>query len=208
MVSQTKIQIFEQNGIRQIMIGVSPQFAMTKMDEIQHWEGEIYVEDETAEIFLKEILSQKRKDLATGVFISSFGAASVGYQLGHMVEGKKFPRAVGVFLDADCAEGVGCCLLPGDDAPERVVFESLAEMGWGDLWTRLRRDVGDVSDACDASLALINHHDWIGEAAKRLTIGNNILWHLLCAEWVEKCLSDRELLRVTRYIEDRLLEYP
>lgn len=204
---EARIQVFEQNGARQAMVGVSPEFALSKMDEETHPECEIYVEDNAAKILLTEIISQKNPDLASRLFVTTFGAASVGYQLGIMVTGKRFPRPVGVFLDGDCAPGDGCCLLPGDDAPERVVFEELADKNWGDLWTRVVRDAGIVSDACNASMALSDHHDWVREAAKRLMVGPDILWHMICAEWVEKCLSDSNLSRITKYIEDRLAEF-
>jgi len=38
------------------------------------------------------------------------------------------------FLDADNAAAPGCVLLPGDDAPERVVFKGLKAGKWGNLW--------------------------------------------------------------------------
>ncbi len=204
---EARLQIFEQNGQRQAMIGVSPEFALTKMDEDQHPECELYVEDEAAQLLLQEMLSQKNRDLAIRCLVTPFGAASVGYQLGHMVEAKRFPRPVGVFLDADCAPGAGCCLLPGSDAPERVIFEDLAKINWGDLWTRILRSSSEISDACSASLSLSDHHDWVREAAKRLIVGGNILWHAMCAEWIEKCLTNEEFSRISTYIEDRLSEY-
>lgn len=204
---EARIQIFEQDGTRQAMIGVSPEFALSRMDEGQHPECEVYVEDEIAKTLLVEIISQKNRDLASRLFVTPFGAASVGYQLGHMVEQKRFPRAVGVFLDGDCAEGEGCCLLPGIDAPERVVFEDLSKINWGDLWTRLLRDSSTVSDACTASMSLSNHHDWVNEAANKLMIGGAILWHYMCAEWVHRCMDGEDYNRISKYIEDRLLEY-
>jgi hypothetical protein len=69
------------------------------------------------------------------------------------------------------------------------------------------RDTSLVSDACNASLALTEHHDWVPEAAKRLMIGGNILWHAMCAEWVKRCLSDDEASRIKQYVEDRISDY-
>jgi predicted ATPase len=204
---EARLQIFEQDGTRQVMIGVSPEFALTRMDEVAHPECELYVEDEAAKTLIAEMLSQRDPDLSSRVLVTAYGAASVGYQLGHMVAGKRFPRPVGVFLDGDCAPGTGCCLLPGDDAPERVLFDALAKINWGDLWVRLLRDTSLVSDACNASLALSDHHDWVPEAAKRLMIGGNILWHAMCAEWVKRCLSAEDYARIKTYVEDRLADY-
>jgi hypothetical protein len=126
------------------MIGVSSEFALSHMDDIQHPECELYVEDEAAKTLVTELLSQRDPDIGMRVLVTTFGAASVGYQLGHMVEGKRFPRPVGVFLDGDCAAGPGCCVLPGGDAPERVIFNDLAEINWGDLSVRLLRDTSQT----------------------------------------------------------------
>ncbi|PBB17010.1 AAA family ATPase [Mesorhizobium sp. WSM4313] len=204
---EARLQIFEQDGVRQAMIGVSPEFALSRMDDVTHPECELYVEDDVAQTLVREILSQRAPDIGSRVFVTPYGAASVGYQLGQMVDGKRFPRPVGVFLDGDCKPGVGCCVLPGEDAPERVIFEDLAKINWGDLWVLLLRDTSIVSDACNSSLALSEHHDWIPEAAKRLMIGGNILWHAMCAAWVKRCMVQADFERIRQYIEDRFADY-
>lgn len=204
---EARIQIFEQDGTRQAMIGVSPEFALSSMDDVHHPECELYVEDDAAKTLLMEILSQRDRDLASRVLITTYGAASVGYQLGQMVAGKRFPRAVGVFLDGDCAVGAGCCLLPGTEAPESVVFEDLLALNWADLWIRLLRDTSVVADACETGMSATNHHDWVSESAKRLMIGGNVLWHTMCAEWVSRCLKPEDFIRIKQYIEDRLADY-
>jgi len=204
---QARLQIFEQNGTRQAMIGVSPEFALSHMDDVHHPECEVYVEDESAKTLLGEMLSQNDRDVFARLLVTTFGSASVGYQLGQMVENKRFPRPVGVILDGDCEEAVGCQRLPGTDAPEVVVFEELAAINWGDLWVKLVRDTSEVSDACNASMALSNHHDWIGEAAKRLGVGSQVLWHSMCAEWVKRCMQREDYVRIRQYIEDRLTDY-
>lgn len=204
---QARIQIFEQDGARQAMIGVSPEFALSAMDDVHHPECELYVEDDAAKTLLMETLSQRNRDVASRVVVSTYGAASVGYQLGHMVENGRFHgRRVGVFLDGDCDAAPGCCILPGKEPPEVTVFEDLAAINWGDIWIRLLRDTSVVSDACQAAMTLRDHHDWIGEAAKRLMIGSAPLWHAMCAEWVKRCLKAEDYELVERYVEDRLAE--
>jgi len=204
---EARLQIFEQDGIRQTMIGVSPEFALSKMDDVHHPECEIYVEDEAAKILLTEILSQRDRDLCSRLAITAYGAASVGYQLGQMVAHKRFLRPVGVFLDGDCQAGEGCCLMPGSDSPERVVFDALSEKKWGDVWLRLLRDISIVSDACEAAVSLSDHHDWVREASKRLMLNGSYFWNAMCAEWVSKCLSDSDYNRIRQYVEDRLVDY-
>ena len=45
-----RIYLMKESGIRAIVTGVSPEFAMTKMDEESHPECDIYVEDSRAVI--------------------------------------------------------------------------------------------------------------------------------------------------------------
>lgn len=202
-----RLQIYETGGKRQIMAGVSAQFAMTQMDDVQHPECELYVEDPATQIFLTEILSAKAQDLVPRVMVNACGASSVGYQLGIMVAQKRFKRPVGVLLDGDCAPGQGCFILPGEDAPERVVFSDLAAISWGDVWVKVGRTLSDVSDACNDAMTLSNHHDWVQAAANRLYLGGNVLWQALCSEWATRKMKAEDAAAVRNYVEDRLGDY-
>ena len=106
--------------------GVSPEFAMTRMDEEQHPECDIFVEDRRAATLVSELLVKADRDLLSRSKIIPFGAASVGMALGQMAHHGRFPRPSVVFLDGDQEAADGCILLPGDEAPERVVFKDLA----------------------------------------------------------------------------------
>jgi hypothetical protein len=215
-----RMQSFWSEEDRKVMTGVSAKFAMSKMDDAPHPDCELYVEDEASKTLLGEILSLRSRDLATRIQISPFGAASVGYQLGHMVENRRFPRSTAV-LDGDCKAAQGCHILPGKDAPERAIFGALKAIGWRDVWTqvsigiqnctpnntRVRRTTSDVSAACDAAMNLTNHHDWVSYAAKQLALTPSVLWHAMCGEWAARCVDDQVVKAIERYLEDRLLEY-
>ena len=177
------------------------------MDEVLHPDCEVYVEDDVARTMLMEVLAGRDRDIASRLLITPFGAASVGYQLGQMVKNRRFPRSVGVVLDGDCANGDGCVCLPGDEAPEVVIFEALERRNWGDRWVRLLRDAGVIKDACEASMLLPNHHDWITEAAKKIAVSPNVLWQAMCAEWSRTCLKEEDYVAIRTYIEDRITEY-
>jgi hypothetical protein len=77
----------------------------------------------------------------------------------------------------------GCIVLPGDDAPERVVFECLKSHGWPDIASRIGRGAAETIDALNAAIALANHHDWVKSCGDRLTLGGNILWHVMASSW-------------------------
>ena len=182
---ESKIYILETDGTKRIVSGVSPQFAMTQMDDIPHPECELYVEDQAAKVMLAELLAAHAKQLFPRCDIVPFGAASVGFALGQMVEAKRFPRPTCVFLDGDNAAAPGCVLLPGGDAPEQVVFRDLRTKKWGDLWARIGRDISSVIDACNNAMTLGDHHEWVRAAATTLMCGGDTLWQAMCAEWAK-----------------------
>lgn len=180
-----RLYILETGDRKEIVSGVSPQFAMTKMDDEPHPECELYVEDPRSAVWLAEILSKHAPELFVRCAIIPYGAANLGVALGQMVDAKRFPRPTRVFLDGDQGQAIGCTLLPGGDAPERVVFEELRSIHWRDLWTRISRDVAGVSDACERAMTLADHHEWVRSAAITLLCGGDNLWHAMCCEWSE-----------------------
>lgn len=176
------------NG-KQIITGVSPEFAMSKMDEDLHPEADIFVEDEYASTMLREILVVVEQDLVSRVQMIPFGAANVGRSLGQMVKENRFPRPTAIFLDGDQEQSDGCYILPGGDAPERVVFTCLQQNNWNGVYVRIGRGVAETIDACNSAMTLIDHHEWVNSAADKLLIGGVILWQALCAQWVTDCLD-------------------
>jgi predicted ATPase len=182
----SRIYILETNRKdKEIVSGVSPQFAMTKMDDEQHPECELYVEDERAAVWLGEILSHHARDIFVRCLRVPYGAANLGVALGQIAAAGRFPRATAVFLDGDQGEANGCILLPGGDAPERVIFSALSGQNWRNLWTRISRDMASVTDACSRAMTLSDHHEWVRYAANQLMCGSDVLWQAMCSEWAE-----------------------
>jgi predicted ATPase len=192
-------------GGREIIYGVSPEFAMTKMDDVRHSECDLYVEDPAAETMLVEILVSVNADLVPRCRTIPFGAASVGKSLGQMVEGNRFSRPSCVFLDGDQGEVIGCHNLPGDDAPERVVFTALQARDWRGVHERTGRAYAALADACDRAMALPDHHQWIASAASQLILSSTTLWQAMCAEWATNCLDLDAARAVAQVVEDALI---
>jgi hypothetical protein len=99
---------------------------------------------------------------------------------------------------------VGCLSLPGEDAPERVVFEALRAANWLQLASRIKREFPDVSDACSQAMSLPDHHEWIKYAATKLVIGTDTLWQVMCSEWATSCLTEEDAKAILQPIEDAL----
>lgn len=204
--AEARIQILQTSSGKRILHGVTPEFAMSKMDDAPHYECELYVEDERAERMVLEILAEKcaNPDSVLRCRTVKFGAASVGQALGIMKHQNRFPRPTFVFLDADQGESVGCLTLPGDEAPERVVFDALREVRWANVADRLKRPFPDVDDACSQAVLLADHHEWIKYASNKLIVGTDQLWQVMCSEWAANCLNNAAALKITQPIEDSL----
>jgi hypothetical protein len=110
--------------------------------------------------------------------------------LGQLISQRRLRHKACVFLDGDNDAAPGCILLPGDDAPERVVFRHLREHRWDGLWTRLSRDISTVNDACEKAMQLGDHHEWVPYAANQVMCGADGLWQIICAEWVAKTKNE------------------
>jgi predicted ATPase len=191
---------------KEVVLGVSPEFAMTKMDEEQHPECDIYVEDERARDFLREIMVKAIPDKISQVQFVAFGAASVGQALGQMVQTNRFPRPSIVFLDGDQSQQVGCLNLPGGDAPERVVFDGLLKKNWPNVHVRTGREFSQVADACARAMTSNDHHEWVASAANKLLLATDVLWQAMCSEWANCCLLDSDGKMIGDAVKSALAE--
>jgi predicted ATPase len=205
---EARLYLIQGQSGRHVMTGVSPEFAMARMDEYPHPECEIYVEDERSQAFLREIIVASSKGLIERCSMIPFGAASVGRNLGLMVYQNRFPRPSCVFLDGDQSEAPGCLLLPGEDAPECVVFGDLQKDAWGKVSERTGRSYADVADACTQVMAMIDHHEWINAAASKLVLPGETLWQAMCAEWAVRCLASETAKPIIQSIADLMLASP
>ena len=201
---EARMYIWEGAAGREVIKGVSPDFAMTKMDLEQHPECDIYVEDEIAKILLREIIVAHSSQLISRCLIVPYGAASVGQSLGQMVQGDRFPRPTRVYLDGDQPEMPGCVKLPGDDAPERVVFEGLAGIEWKDIAVRVGRSHSELSDACARAMTFDEHHDWVRLAADDVTLAGHNLWQVMCAVWAKECLTTTQANKIVDPVREAL----
>lgn len=132
-----RMLIVETDKGKSTVTGVSPEFAMSRMDEENHPECDVYVEDDVSAAVVKELVIHEEADLTSRIQVVPYGAASVGLSLGVMAQQGRFPRKSVVFLDGDQENSAGIKLLPGEDSPEVAIFEALSEQGWPEIAERL-----------------------------------------------------------------------
>lgn len=201
---QGRIYIMNTSQGKTLITGVSPDFAMTQMDDELHPEADIYVEDERSKTVLEELLVLYKKELLPRCCIMPYGAASVGQALGTMVKNGRFQRPSLVFLDSDQELADGCLLLPGDDAPERLVFEGLREKQWIDVAERINRPHSELVDEAERAMTLADHHEWVRSVADKLIIGGNILFRALVISWVKHCVPKEVAMPLIERVENVL----
>jgi predicted ATPase len=199
---EARIQIVPAAGRKEIMIGVSPEFAMTQMDEQVHPEVDVYVEDEVAKAFLLEILAKYRPSFVRRIQVIPYGSAQVGKSLGQMAAERRFPRPSVIFLDGDQDLAPGCTLLPGDEAPERVVFVDLQAAGWPDVASRLSRSHADLVDAAERAMTNPQHHAWLREVGDAVLVGGQEVWRAMVVSWVAECAPEQQFQVVLSAMDD------
>ena len=187
-----------------VVRGVSPEFAMTKMDEEIYPECDVYVEDPRSATLLTEMLAKYSKESVLKCGFISFGSAQVGCSLGQMIVKNCFPRPSCVFLDGDQEEAIGCHILPGEDSPERVVFTGLEGNKWGGVAERIGRTYSEVADSCKKAMAATDHKSWVRLVADNIVVSADSLWEALCFCWVASVLPEDEARRTIKPIEDCL----
>jgi predicted ATPase len=201
---EARVYVMRTPQGREFVTGVSPEFALSKMDEGTHPELDIYVEDEIAGIMFEEIVAANRLQALSQCEVVPYGAASVGKSLGHMVAENRFPRKSLVFLDGDQEPSPGCLLLPGEDAPERVVFESLQKIGWVGVADRINRSHSDLVDAAESAMTTSSHKDWLRFIADQIIIGGHELWRAMCIVWAAQSLKQHEVSDILKALDDMI----
>lgn len=181
---EARVHIFGSKDEKRVVFGISPEFALSKMDETRVPEVEIYVEDREARILLEEIVASYDLELLSRIAFTTSGSANVGKALGQMKSQGRFRRKTVVFLDGDQDPCEGCQILPGDNAPEKVVFHELQQDRWQEIHKLIQRSHSVLVDECDRVVSSSEHHKWIPEVADKLTIGGEELWRIMCRRWV------------------------
>jgi predicted ATPase len=180
-----RIQILNDLGTKRVVHGVSSEFALSRMDEENYPEIDVYVEDTSAKILVEEIVARADLSLLSRIQIIPYGAANVGKSLGIMNQQNRFPKSTIVLLDGDQDPSAGCLILPGEDASERVIYDALNNIGFPGVANRLSRSHSDLVNHCQTAMTLPDHHDWNKSVADSIVCGGNELWRALCRSWVE-----------------------
>lgn len=184
-----------------VVYGVSPEFAMSRLDDEVHPDAHIFVEDRNAQIWLREILasSTETSELLSRVEINPVGPANVVGMLGALGKAGKLPYKSLAITDGDHPHP-DCQKLPGDLAPERIVFNALKASNWANLPERFGIGAGALFTALDDALLEPDHHKWPTLVGDQVTKSATSVWEILCTEWGKSCLDNEDRAKIASAI--------
>jgi predicted ATPase len=194
------------SNILNIIYGITPEFALSRIDESVHPDVNIFVEDNEAAIFLREILASgsTSSELIPRIHISTVGPGNVILMLGKLASERKLPYRSLAFIDADYAPGPGCIVFPGNSAPERVVYQGLKDISWDGLVERFGLGAGTLMTVLDDAMLEPKHHKWNAIVGDKILKSSNSVWETLSSQWAVKCLEPDERERIAQAIRDAI----
>jgi hypothetical protein len=80
--------------------------------------------------------------------------------------------------------------LPGNDAPERVVFLGLRDRNWGSLHDRFGIGAGDLHTYLEDAILNADFHRWPSLVGDRILKSATSVWETMATEWCRECLTD------------------
>jgi len=193
-----------EQGAINIITNVSTEFSMSKVDDSDNPELYLYVEDAEAETLAYEILKKLDPDdqILPRVRCVVVGPANVVQTMGKLSTNNQLPvPGLGV-LDGDIEESEGCISLPGEAAPEIMVFSALKAINWSNLDARFGIGAGTLFTILEEATLDPDHHRWSMIVGDKVRMGDRNVWQILAKEWVAECL-DQE---AGNSIKDAVLE--
>ncbi|GAB3003443.1 bacteriophage protein [Amycolatopsis acidiphila] len=193
---------------RQVIYGVTPEFALSLMDDVGHPELTLYCEDAESVFLVDRIVSYEdfNSTLAKRIRMVSVGPASTVKAIGRVAaEGKLPGKGLGV-LDGDQDLAEGCIKIPGSKSPEATLFQSFTSAQWASVAELLGVRPGDLEDAVEDAMRLENVHTWCRRTAERLgpRVRAQRVWEDAVSVWVDQILPDADRKAFVEEIRSRL----
>lgn len=191
-----RIMLVRLSDRKDIMYEVSSQFALSTIDDEDHPELHVFLEDDEAVALFWEILkhdSTRYDEFSKKIFADSVGSCSVVGTLGELAKNHKLPYNSLAIVDGDKKDEFPNCLsLPGDLAPEKQVFTDLKGIGWNHLDERFGIGAGTMFKYLDDAMLLPDHHQWTTYVGNNIKKSKDTVWSILIEEWKKQCLSEED----------------
>ena len=192
----------QSHGI-DVIYGVTPDFALNRMDDIDRPELYIMTEDIEATVLASALLRSSGVDLTRISFVE-VGPANIVAAVSIAARSPRFPvKAIGI-IDGDQQTQQGVLKFPGKACPEKQLFEDLHAKGLMPLATRLDLSVSSVQTAFARAMSAIDPHDWPYDLARYTGQTFAYLWETVCQVWVKNCLTQEDVKKFSSSIQNLL----
>jgi hypothetical protein len=195
---EARILLLSGKSELNILYGISAEFAMSRLDDKVHPELNIFVEDKEAEILLREIIAcqEDGAEILQRIKIIAVGPSNVVKMLGKLANRDKLPQKSFGILDGDKEGGEGCLALPGNEAPEIVVYQDLKAANWPHISERFGIGAGRLFNYLEETMLEPNHHKWNEKVGDKILRSASSVWKILANQWCKVCLKevDRNLI--------------
>lgn len=188
-----RIMLVKLSDHKDIIYGISSQYALSTIDENEHPEVYVHLEDDEAVTFFWEIL---KKDINRyNEFLRKFstrvvGSCSVVGTLNNLALQNKLPYKSISIVDGDKRNEYSECIsLPGDKPPEKMVFEDLKDLNWNKLDERFGIGAGLLFQYLNDAILLPDHHEWTIYVGNKVKMSKNTVWSIMVEEWCKQCLD-------------------
>lgn len=191
----------------EVIPGVTPEFAMSRIDQDEYPELYLFCEDEEACALLREIIKSHEKSpyILPRLSFNAVGPANDVKALGRLSLENRLPyKGYGVLDGDQKGNSPGCIKLPGGKAPEQVVFYALRDGGWIGLPQRFGIEANTLFTHLEDAMVL-EHHEWITYVGKKIDEEPEYVWKILTNQWCKLCLRDEDRDGIVNQIE-KLLE--
>jgi len=206
--SIARIMLIKLSDRKDIMYGVSSQFALSTIDEEFHPELFVFLEDEEARLLFWEILkngSDRYDELCKKISASAVGSCSVIDTLNSLARKQLLPYRSLAIIDGDKREEYKNCLsLPGNLAPEKQIITDLKGIGWKNLDERFGVGAGSLYKCFDDATLIPNHHEWMEYIGDHIKKSKDVVWSILIEEWCKQCLNPDDAAKFIESVHNAL----
>lgn len=205
---QARIMLVKLSDRKEIVYGVSSQYALSTIDEVEHPEVYVHLEDDEAIIFFWEILKKdtaRYDEYTKKISAKAVGSCSVVGTLNELAMQNKLPYKSISIVDGDKREAYPRCIsLPGTKAPERMIFEDLKALNWNRLDERFGIGAGTLFQYLDDATLLPDHHEWTTYVGNKIKRSKSSVWSIMVEEWCKQCLDSGAEEQFITNISDQL----
>jgi len=204
--AKARILLLPSSDEVKVFTGATTEFALSRLDDVQYPELNIFVEDREAETWLCKILSTQAEGrlLLSRSRVLPAGPASTVKVLGMLGMKESLPYRSASVLDGDESTPAGCGKLPGDVAPEVKVFQDLKAKNWAKLDEAFNVGAGELFGILDDAMREPDHHLWTTLVGNRVVRSKHSVWETMCDQWVRHCLAPAEYADLFRVLKERV----